>query len=188
MRCPWPTSNQRLIAYHDEEWGVPVYSDRKLFEFIVLDTFQAGLSWSLILDRREHFRSAFDNFDPGKIALYTPDKIEKLVKNDGIIRNRLKISATVSNARAFLRIKDKYPSFSQFIWDFVDGETKQHRWESLDQLPTSTIESDLMSAELIDQGFKFVGSTICYSFMQAAGLVNDHITSCFRFSELGGVR
>jgi DNA-3-methyladenine glycosylase I len=186
MRCPWPGASGLLIAYHDEEWGVPVHDDRKLFEFMVLDAFQAGLSWSTILNKRENFRSAFDNFEPQKIARYSERKIEKLLGDASIIRNRLKITATVSNAKSFLEIQKEFGSFDTFIWQFVNGRTIQNRWKSIAHVPAKTSRSDKMSQALKDRGFKFVGSTICYAFMQAAGLVNDHIVTCFRHSELGG--
>ncbi len=186
MRCPWPTTNELLTTYHDNEWGVPVHDDRKLFEFLVLDAFQAGLSWSTILNKREDFRRAFDNFEPGKIARYTERKIERLVTDASIIRNRLKIGASVSNAKSFLSIQKEFGSFDDFVWRFVDGQTRHNKWKSLKQIPTKTSQSDEMSLALKDRGFKFVGSTICYAFMQATGLVNDHIVTCFRHRELGG--
>lgn len=186
MRCPWPSTNELMISYHDEEWGVPVHDDRKLFEFMVLDAFQAGLSWSTILNKRENFRKAFNNFEAQRIARYSERKIEKLLGDAGIIRNRLKITATVSNARSFLNIQKEFGSFDTFIWQFVDGQQRQNRWKSEKRIPVTTGQSDQMSQALKDHGFKFVGSTICYAFMQAAGLVNDHIATCFRHSELGG--
>jgi DNA-3-methyladenine glycosylase I len=175
-----------MVAYHDEEWGVPVHDDRKLFEFMILDAFQAGLSWSTILNKRENFRAAFDNFEPEKVARYDKRKIERLLKDAGIVRNRLKVQSTVSNAKSFLDVQDEHGDFASFIWQFVGGETRQNRWRSLKQLPAKTKQSDAMSRELVARGFKFVGSTICYAFMQAAGMVNDHIVSCFRYKELGG--
>lgn len=186
MRCPWPNTNDLMIAYHDEEWGVPVHDDKKLFEFMVLDAFQAGLSWSTILNKRENFREAFDNFEAQKIARYSERRIEKLLGNAGIIRNRVKITATVSNAKCFLKVQKEHGSFDAFIWQFVGGQPKQNRWKSEKTVPVTTIESDQMSQALKDRGFKFVGSTICYAFMQAAGFVNDHIVTCFRHRELGG--
>jgi DNA-3-methyladenine glycosylase I len=185
-RCAWPLSSDLMVAYHDVEWGVPVHDDRKLFEFMVLDAFQAGLSWSTILNKRENFRQAFDDFEPHKVARYARRRIERLLADPGIVRNRLKVEATVSNARAFLRIQEEIGSFDPFIWQFVGGETRQNRWRSLRQLPAKTKQSDAMSKALKERGFKFVGSTICYAFMQAAGMVNDHIVSCFRYKELGG--
>jgi len=175
-----------MIAYHDEEWGVPVHDDRKHFEFLVLDAFQAGLNWSIILKKREAFRAAFDNFEPSKIARYSDRKVQTLLVDSSIIRNKLKINSSVSNARAFLDLQDEHGSFDSYIWQFVDGQTVQNRWESLKQIPTKTIQSDAMSKALKDKGFKFVGSTICYAYMQAAGLVNDHLVSCFRYEELLG--
>jgi DNA-3-methyladenine glycosylase I len=187
MRCPWPKANELMIAYHDEEWGVPVHDDRKLFEFMVLDAFQAGLSWSTILNKRENFREAFDNFEAQKIARYSERKIETLLGNAGIIRNRLKIAATVSNARCFLKVQKELGSFDAFIWQFVEGQPRQNRWKTTKAVPVTTSQSDQMSQALKDNGFKFVGSTICYAFMQAAGLVNDHLVTCFRHRELGGI-
>lgn len=186
-RCAWPLSSDLMIAYHDTEWGVPVHDDRKLFEFMVLDAFQAGLSWSTILNKRENFRRAFDDFDPEIIARYTDKKVVRLLTDPGIVRNRQKVAATVSNAKAFLDIQSEHGSFDSFIWQFVDGKPRQNRWRSLKQLPAKTKQSDTMSAALKQLGFKFVGSTICYAFMQAAGMVNDHVVSCFRYRELGGM-
>jgi len=186
-RCAWPLSSDLMIAYHDTEWGVPVHDDRKLFEFMVLDAFQAGLSWSTILNKRESFRRAFDDFDPEIIARYTDKKVVRLLTDPGIVRNRQKVAATVSNAKAFLDIQSEHGSFDSFIWQFVDGKPRQNRWRSLKQLPAKTKQSDTMSAALKQLGFKFVGSTICYAFMQAAGMVNDHVVSCFRYRELGGM-
>lgn len=185
-RCAWPLPNELMIAYHDREWGVPVHDDRKLFEYMVLDAFQAGLSWSTILNKRENFRRAFDGFEPQAVARYTERKIERLLTDPGIVRNRLKVAATVSNARAFLAVQREHGGFDSFIWQFVGGKPRQNRWRSLNQLPARTKQSDAMSAALKQCGFKFVGSTICYAFMQAAGMVNDHIVSCFRYKELGG--
>lgn len=186
MRCPWPSNNELMLQYHDEEWGVPEHDDSRLFEFMVLDAFQAGLSWSTILNKRENFRKAFDGFDPQKVAGYSEGKIESLVDDAGIIRNRLKISSTVSNAAVFMEVQKEFGSFDTFIWGFVGGRTIQNRWRRETQIPTKTRESDRMSEALKKRGFKFVGSTICYAFMQAVGMVNDHIVTCFRHSELGG--
>jgi DNA-3-methyladenine glycosylase I len=183
-RCPWPLGNDLMVAYHDQEWGVPVYDDRKLFEFITLDAFQAGLSWSTILNKRENFREAFDNFQPARIARYTARKVDKLLQDKGIIRNRQKIVATIGNARAFLAVQQEHGSFDSFIWQFVDGRPIQNRRRSLKQLPATSDESDRMSKALRERSFKFVGSTICYAFMQAAGMVNDHLTTCFRYQEI----
>ena len=177
-----------MIAYHDEEWGVPLHDDRKLFEFLVLDAFQAGLSWRTILHKRENFRLAFDAFDAQLIARYKKRKIGQLLENAGIVRNRMKIEATVGNAKAFLGVQSEYGSFDSYIWQFVGGKPKQNRWRSLKRLPASTPASDRMSKDLKDRGFKFVGTTICYAFMQAAGMVNDHLVKCFRYEEVQAVR
>ena len=177
-----------MIAYHDEEWGVPLHDDRKLFEFLVLDAFQAGLSWRTILHKRENFRLAFDDFDAQLIARYKKRKIGQLLENAGIVRNRMKIEATVGNANAFLRVQSEYGSFDSYIWQFVGGQPKQNRWKSLKRLPASTPDSDRMSKDLKERGFKFVGTTICYAFMQAAGMVNDHLVQCFRYEEVRAVR
>jgi DNA-3-methyladenine glycosylase I len=177
-----------MIAYHDEEWGVPLHDDRKLFEFLVLDAFQAGLSWRTILHKRDNFRLAFNGFDAKLIARYKKRKIGQLLENAGIVRNRMKIEATVTNAEAFLRVQSEYGSFDSYIWQFVGGQPKQHRWRSLKQLPASTPDSDHMSKDLKERGFKFVGTTICYAFMQAAGMVNDHLVKCFRYEEVQAVR
>jgi DNA-3-methyladenine glycosylase I len=174
-----------MVAYHDDEWGVPVHDDRRLFEYIVLDGFQAGLSWSTILNKRENFRAAFDDFAAETIARYTKRKIEQLLADPGIVRNRQKVLAAVSNAKAFLELQRECGTFDSFIWQFVGGQPKQNRWRSLRQLPAKTEQSDAMSKVLKEHGFKFVGSTICYAFMQAAGMVNDHVVSCFRYRELG---
>lgn len=180
-RCEWVGSDPLMIRYHDEEWGVPVHDDRKLFEFMVLDAFQAGLSWSCVLKKRENFRKALDNFEPGLIAAYDESKIADLLQDAGIIRNQSKIRATISNARLFLEIQKEFGSFDSFIWQFTQGKTIQnHRWSEA-EIPASSSESDRMSAALRKRGFKFVGSTICYAFMQAAGMVNDHLSSCFRY-------
>ena len=185
IRCSWPGSNKLMIQYHDEEWGVPVHEDRKLFEFMVLDSFQAGLSWQIILNKREGFRSEFAEFDPVKIALFGKRDIENLINNKTIIRNRLKIKATISNSQHFLDIQKEFGSFDLFIWQFTDGKTIINKWETTDDIPVSTPASDTMSKELKKRGFKFVGTTICYAFMQAAGMVNDHLISCFRHDDLG---
>ena len=177
-----------MIAYHDEEWGVPLHDDRKLFEFLVLDAFQAGLSWRTILHKRENFRLAFDDFDAQLIARYKKRKIGQLLENAGIVRNRMKIEAAVGNAKAFLRVQSEYGSFDSYIWQFVGGQPKQNRRKSLKRLPASTPDSDRMSKDLKERGFKFVGTTICYAFMQAAGMVNDHLVQCFRYEEVRAVR
>ena len=186
--CEWPVDDDLMIAYHDEEWGVPLHDDRKLFEFLVLDAFQAGLSWRTILHKRENFRLAFDAFDAKLIARYKKRKIGQLLQNAGIVRNKMKIEATVGNAKAFLGVQSEYGSFDSYIWEFVGGKPKQNRWRSLKRLPASTPASDRMSKDLKDRGFKFVGTTICYAFMQAAGMVNDHLVKCFRYEEVQAVR
>ena len=174
-----------MIRYHDTEWGVPLHDDRKLFEFLVLDAFQAGLSWAIVLKKREAFRKAFDNFDPRKVARYDSRKMKTLLDDASIIRNRLKIEATVSNARAFLAVQREFGSFDRYIWQFTGGRTMMNRWRALSQLPARSPESDAMSRDLKARGFRFVGSTICYAFMQAAGMVDDHLVSCFRHREVG---
>lgn len=181
QRCSWPASNALMLAYHDEEWGVPLHDDRKLFEFIILDAFQAGLSWQTIINKRENFRAAFDGFDPVKIAAWDANKVEELLLNPGIIRNKLKIAATITNAKVFLRLQKECGSFDKYIWQFTGGKTITNTWKTPKEIPARTAESDAMSEALRKQGFKFVGSTICYAFMQAAGMVNDHLTSCFRY-------
>jgi DNA-3-methyladenine glycosylase I len=183
-RCAWPGADPLYVRYHDEEWGVPLHDDRRLFEFIVLDGAQAGLSWLTILRKREEYRRAFAGFDPRKVARFDARKIESLLRNDGIVRNRLKIESAVRNARAFLEVQREFGSFDAYIWGFVGGKPRRNRWRSLAQIPARTPQSDAMSADLRRRGFSFVGSTICYAFMQAAGLVNDHVTSCFRYREL----
>ncbi|MBI4420828.1 MAG: DNA-3-methyladenine glycosylase I [Gemmatimonadetes bacterium] len=185
-RCGWPGTDPLMVAYHDREWGVPLHDDRKLHEFLVLDAFQAGLSWAIVLRKREAFRDAFDNFEPERMARYAPARVAKLIRNPHIIRNRLKIKAAVSNARAFLDVQDEFGSFDRFVWPFVGGKTKQNRWKTLRALPARTRESDRMSGALYARGFKFVGSTICYAFMQAAGMVNDHVVTCYRYAQLAG--
>ena len=186
-RCEWAKNNPYNHKYHDEEWGVPVHDDRKLFEFLVLDAFQAGLSWLTILKKRENFRLAFDNFDAKKISLYDDQKIELLMKNEGIIRNKLKIAATIENARAFLKVQKEFGSFDKYIWQFTGGNTIHNHWTDHKKIPARTKESDLMSLDLRKKGFKFVGSTICYAFMQAAGMVNDHMVDCFRYDHIKGI-
>lgn len=185
-RCPWclKSNEQIYIDYHDKEWGVPQHNDEKLFEAIVLDAFQAGLSWLTILKRRENFRKSFDNFDANKIARYTEKKIQKLMKDEGIIRNQLKIRSAVTNAKAFLDIQDEFGSFDTYIWQFTDGETIINTHREMKTIQPKTKESDAMSKALQARGFRFVGSTICYAFMQAVGMVNDHVTDCFRYNEV----
>jgi len=184
QRCAWPGDDPLYCAYHDNEWGVPLHDDRRLFEFLILEGAQAGLSWLTILRKRENYRAAFDDFDANLVARYDANKIESLLQDAGIVRNRLKIEAAVNNARKFLDTQDKFGSFDAFIWRFVNGKPKRNKWRSLAEVPASTQESDAMSKELKQRGFKFVGSTICYAHMQATGMVNDHITSCFRHREL----
>lgn len=179
-RCGWTLTNPKMIEYHDKEWGVPLHNDRKLFEYIVLDGFQAGLSWNTVINKRKNFRKAFDNFDPTKIAQYNEKKIKELLNDEGIIRNKLKINAAVENARAFLKVKKEFGTFDKYIWQFTGGKTIVNKFKELKELPATSKESDLMSKDLKNRGFKFVGSTICYAFMQAAGMVNDHVVSCFR--------
>lgn len=179
QRCEWCTDDPIYIAYHDNEWGVPIYDDRLLFEFLILEGAQAGLSWITILKKRENYRACFDNFAAEKIARYPARKIESLLKNPGIVRNRLKIEAAVTNARAYLEVIEEWENFSDFIWHYVEGNPIVNRWRSIKQVPTSTPISDAMSKDLKKRGFKFVGSTICYAFMQAVGMVNDHTLTCF---------
>ncbi len=182
QRCPWPKQDALYVAYHDEEWGVPEYDDRALYEKMVLDGFQAGLSWITILRKRENFRRAFDDFDPEKIARYTPKKIERLMQDAGIVRNRAKIAGAVGSARAWLTIMERGPGFSALLWDFVDGNPKLNKFRSTKQVPAETELSRKMSKELIGRGFKFVGPTIVYAFMQAVGMVNDHLVTCHRYA------
>lgn len=181
-RCGW--ARGEMIDYHDREWGVPLHEDRRLFELLILEGAQAGLNWSTILAKRENYRKAFDRFDAKKIARYDEGKVAALMGDAGIVRNRLKILAAVQNARAFLRVREEFGSFDAYIWRFVDGEPRVNRWRSYRNLPARTLESDAMSRDLKKRGFKFVGSTICYAFMQAVGMVNDHERSCFRWAEL----
>ncbi len=184
-RCEWvPKGDLLYQKYHDEEWGVAIHDDRLLFEFLILEGAQAGLSWITILRKRDNYRAAFDNFDAAKIANYDDRKFQELLSNPGIVRNRLKINSAIQNAKAFLDIQQEFGSFDQYIWQFVDGQTTVNRWKTLKEVPAKTAESDAMSKDLKKRGFKFVGSTICYAFMQAAGMVNDHTIDCFRYSEL----
>lgn len=184
VRCPWPGQDPLYVSYHDSEWGVPVHDEVKLFEFLVLDAAQAGLSWRTILHKRENYRRAFDGFDPAKIARYDARRIAKLMRDEGIVRNRLKIESAVANARAFLRLADQGVGFDEYIWSFVGGRTKANAWRSMKEIPALTSESQAMSKDLARRGFRFVGPTICYAFMQAAGLVNDHLVDCFRYRDL----
>jgi DNA-3-methyladenine glycosylase I len=183
-RCSWCTSDPLYIKYHDEEWGVPLHDDRKLFEMLILEGSQAGLSWLTILRRREGYREAFDHFDVKKIAHYDKRKVSVLLKNPDIIRNRLKIAAAISNARAFLKVQGEYGSFDRYIWSFVEGKSKRDRRKKGAPLPAQIPEAEAMSKSLKEQGFRFVGPTICYAFMQAVGMVNDHADDCFRFEKL----
>ncbi|RJQ21724.1 MAG: DNA-3-methyladenine glycosylase I [Nitrospiraceae bacterium] len=182
--CSWPTSDPLLMKYHDNEWGVPIHGDRKLFEFLVLEGFQAGLSWLTILRKRENFRKAFDNFDFNKVAAYDKRKINSLLSDAGIIRNKLKIAAAITNAKAFLEVRKEFGTFDKYIWRFTGGKPVHNGFNSLSELPAKTEVSDLISKDLKKRGFKFVGSTIIYAHMQATGMVNDHIRSCFRYKEL----
>lgn len=182
--CEWPGNDPLMVRYHDEEWGNPVHDDKNLFEFLVLDAFQAGLSWRTVLNKRENFRRAFDEYDVKKIAAYGETEIECLLTDAGIIRNKAKINATVENAKRFLEVQDQFGSFDTYIWQFTNGKTVHNQWKTLNELPASTPLSDQMSNDLRKRGFKFVGTTICYAFMQASGMVNDHLIHCWRYEEL----
>lgn len=184
VRCAWVSEDPLYIDYHDSEWGVPIYDDQRLFEFLILEGAQAGLSWLTILKRRENYRNCFDHFNAEKIADYDKKTYEKLLANPGIIRNRLKIQSVITNARSYLAVKQEFSSFSDYLWQFVDGVPIQNQWKSHSQVPANTSQSDKMSNDLKKRGFKFVGTTICYAFMQAVGMVNDHLTCCFRHSEV----
>lgn len=183
-RCEWPGKDAAMIKYHDTEWGNPLHNDALHFEYIVLDTFQAGLSWLLMIRKRENFRRAFDNFNPVKIAKYTEAKIAKLLKDEGIIRNNLKIRGTVANAQAFLKVQKEFESFDKYIWQFVNGKTIVNKWGKTRDFPSVSVEALAMSKDMKKRGFKFVGPTVCYAYMQGAGLVNDHIVGCFRHREV----
>ena len=185
-RCGWAADDSTLMEYHDTEWGVPEHDDPKLFEFLLLDGAQAGLSWLTVLKKRENYRRAFNGFDPRRIARYGSKDVRRLLADGGIIRNRLKITSAIRNAQAFLVVQDEYGSFDRYVWRFVDGAPRTNRWRSMAQIPARTRESDAMSADLKGRGFSFVGSTICYAFMQAAGMVNDHVVACFRYGGLSG--
>lgn len=185
-RCAWAGNDPLYIDYHDIEWGVPVHDDRILFEFLILEGAQAGLSWSTILKKRENYRKEFDQFDPDLIARYEEVKVAELLVNPGIVRNRLKIEATIQNAQSFLAVQDEFGSFDKYIWGFVGGEPVQNSWQTMAEIPANTPLSDVMSKDLKSRGFKFVGTTICYAFMQAVGIVNDHIMNCFRYLQLRG--
>ncbi|MCH8028940.1 MAG: DNA-3-methyladenine glycosylase I [Candidatus Dadabacteria bacterium] len=183
-RCEWCLGSELMMEYHDSEWGVPLHDDAKLFEFLVLDAAQAGLSWLTVLKKRENYRRAFDGFDPVRVAEYRERDIERLVGDSGIIRNRLKVRSAVENAKRFLEVQDEFGSFDRYIWGFVDGKPVKNGFKKMSDLPASTPLSDAMSKDLKKRGFKFAGTTICYAFMQAAGMVNDHVVGCFRWSEL----
>ncbi len=184
VRCPWAGGGPLMLAYHDKEWGVPVHDDRTLFEFLTLEGAQAGLSWETILKKRENYRRAFDNFDAARIARYTERDVERLLADAGIVRNRLKVAATVNNAQRFLEVREEFGSFEEYIWRFVDGKPIKNSFRALSEMPAKTEESEAVSKELRRRGFKFVGPTICYAFMQAVGMVNDHTIGCFRYSEV----
>ena len=186
-RCPWATT-EPAISYHDQEWGVPVHDDRLLFEFLILEGAQAGLSWNTILRKRENYRKAFDGFQPDKIARYGTGDMQRLLGDAGIVRNRLKIAATIENAKMFLAVRKEFRSFDAYMWSLVGGKPIQNRWRTMAEVPARTAESDAMSRDLLRRGFKFVGSTICYALMQATGMVNDHLVTCPRRTELGGVQ
>jgi DNA-3-methyladenine glycosylase I len=183
-RCTWAGTDPLYVAYHDLEWGVPVHDDRTLFEFLILEGAQAGLSWSTILRKRENYRLAFDGFDPVKVAAYDDAKVAELLANPGIVRNRLKVAAAITNGRAFLAVQAEFGSFDAYLWRFTGGQPLRNAWQSLQQIPARTAESDELSKDLAKRGFKFVGSTICYALMQAVGLVNDHTVDCYRYLEV----
>ncbi|NOZ41444.1 MAG: DNA-3-methyladenine glycosylase I [Planctomycetes bacterium] len=188
-RCEWCLSgNELYVQYHDEEWGVPVHDDQKQFEFLTLESAQAGLSWSTVLNKREGYRKAFADFDPAKVARFTEKRMLKLLENSGIIRNKLKVRAAVTNAQLFLAVQDEFGSFDDYIWQFVDGRPKQNKWRTMKQVPATTAESDALSKDLKGRGFKFVGSTIMYAHMQAVGMVNDHVVGCFRHKACAKLR
>ena len=187
LRCHW-AQNELNIPYHDEEWGVPVHDEKKWFEFLILEGAQAGLSWDTILRKRTHYREVFDGFDPARVSRYDKKKVRELLCDAGIIRNRLKIDATIGNAQAFLRVQGEFGSFDAYIWRFVDGRPKQNGWKTHKRVPAKTSQSDALSKDLQKRGFRFVGSTICYALMQATGMVNDHLVSCFRYAEISGRR
>lgn len=183
-RCIWLNDNSLMIEYHDKEWGVPVHDDRKLFEFLILEGAQAGLTWQTVLNKRENYRKALSGFDPAKIARYGNKGVKRLLNNSGIIRNRLKVAATILNAKKFLEIQEEFGSFDKYIWQFVDFKPIKNKFKSLSEIPPTTKESDTMSKDLRKRGFKFVGSTICYAFMEAVGMVNDHVVKCFRYNNV----
>ena len=183
-RCEWAGSDPLYVEYHDKEWGVPVHDDYRIFEMLVLEGAQAGLSWLTVLTKRENYRKAFDNFDPRKVAKYDSEKFRKLLATEGIIRNKLKISSAIKNARAFLKVQKEFGSFDAYIWQFVGGKPIRNSWKSLSELPAQSAESEAMSKDLKRRGFSFVGPTICYAHMQATGMVNDHVVTCFRYKEV----
>jgi DNA-3-methyladenine glycosylase I len=183
-RCPWPGDHPLMIVYHDTEWGTPLHDDGAHFELLVLEAAQAGLSWRTVLQKRENYRKAFDRFDPAKVARYSPARIRRLLQDPGIIRNRLKVESAVTNARQFLAVQEEFGSFDRFIWGFVGGRPRLNRFATASHVPARSPESDAMSKDLKSRGFRFVGSTICYAYMQAAGMVNDHLTDCFRYRQL----
>jgi len=183
-RCPWPSDDKLMIKYHDKEWGVPLHNDRKLFEFLILEGFQAGLSWRTILYKRENFRKAFDNFDFNKVAKYDRRKVNSLLKDAGIVRNKLKVEGAIANAKAFLQVRKEFGTFDKYIWSFVNGKPIQNKFKLLKEIPARTELSDKISEDLKKRGFKFVGSTIVYAHMQATGMVNDHLVSCFRYNDV----
>ena len=185
-RCDWPGNDPLMVEYHDQEWGVPVHEDRKHFEFLVLDGAQAGLSWATVLKKRARYREVFDEFRPEVVATYDEKKVADLLADPGIIRNKLKVNSAIRNARAFLEVQEEFGSFDVYIWQFVDGEPRINRWQTMSQIPASTPQSDAMSKDLKQRGFSFVGTTISYAYMQAAGMVNDHVVSCFRYPLLAG--
>ncbi len=184
VRCPWCLGSETYMRYHDEEWGTPVHDDRRLFEFLILEGAQAGLSWSTVLDKREGYRRAFANFDPERVARFGKSELDRLLHDPGIVRNRQKLQSALANARAFLKVQEVCGSFDAYIWGFVGASPVQNRWRSMDQVPAWTRTSDAMSKDLRERGFRFVGPTICYAFMQAVGMVNDHLVSCYRHSKL----
>jgi DNA-3-methyladenine glycosylase I len=187
-RCPWTGEDPLMISYHDIEWGVPLHEDRRIYEFIVLEGMQAGLSWATVLRKRENFRAAFKSFDPRVVAEFTRKDVERLLSDPGIIRNRLKIEAAIANARSFLSVQEEFGSFDTYMWHFVGGKPIRHRFRSISEIPASSPESDRLSKDLKQRGFKFVGTTIVYAHMQATGMINDHLVSCFRYSPLEGVK
>jgi len=183
-RCEWSVSDPLYIRYHDREWGVPVHDDRKIFEFLMLEGAQAGLSWLTVLKKRENYRRLFDGFDPNKVSRYGKSRVNALLRDPGIIRNRLKVESAVGNAKAFLKVQEEFGSFDSYAWQFVGGKPIRNRWSSMKQIPAHSRESDRMSKDLVKRGFRFVGTTICYAHMQATGMVNDHMRYCFRYREL----